>query len=145
MPTTRRIRTLDAEPEAVWRVVGDANHLPRWWPRMQRVENVTEHEFTAVYGTSKGRPVRGDYTVVAHEPPRRRRWAQRIEGSPFERFVTAFEAEVGVAPREGAPGTVVTLTVLQKLRGLSRLGGFLAKRAMRRQLDEALDRLAALL
>ena len=144
MPTTRRSRELEAAPEAVWRVAGDANHLPRWWPRVQRVENVTETEFTAVYGTSKGRPVRGDYRVVEHEPPRRRHWAQRIEGSPFERFVSAFDTVVEVEPGQGG-GSVVSLTVVQKLRGLSRLGGFLAKRAMRRQLDEALDRLGALL
>jgi carbon monoxide dehydrogenase subunit G len=142
MPTTRRTRALAAAPDAVWRVAGDANHLPRWWPRVQRVENVTEEEFTAVYGTSKGRPVRGDYRVVAHEPPRRRHWAQRIEGSPFERFVREFETIVEVEP--AGAGSEITLTVIQKLRGLSRTGGFLAKRAMRRQLDEALDRLEAL-
>lgn len=135
---------MQADPDAVWRVVGDANHLPRWWPRMQRVENVTDREFTAVYGTSKGRPVRGDYSVADHEPPHRRRWVQRIAGSPFERFVSAFETEVGVAPADGG-ASLVTLTVVQKLRGLSRLGGFLAKRAMRRQLDEALDSLEGLL
>ena len=142
MPTTRRTRALAAAPDAVWRVAGDANHLPRWWPRVQRVENVTEEEFTVVYGTSKGRPVRGDYRVVEHEPPRRRHWSQRIEGSPFERFVSAFETTVEVEPADG--GSQITLTVVQKLRGLSRTGGFLAKRAMRRQLDEALDRLEAL-
>ena len=145
MPTTRRSRALQAAPEAVWRVAGDPNHLPRWWPRVQRVENVTEGEFTAVYGTSKGRPVRGDYRVVEHEPPRRRRWAQRVEGSPFERFVRALETEVEVAPEASGTGAVVTLTVMQKLRGLSRLGGFLARRATRRQLDEALDRLEEIL
>ena len=39
----------------------------------------------------------------------------------------------------------MTLEVRQKLRGLSRFGGFLVKRATRRQLDEALDALERLL
>ena len=38
MPTTRRSRTFAAEPNRVWSIVGDAHHLPRWWPRVERVE-----------------------------------------------------------------------------------------------------------
>jgi uncharacterized protein YndB with AHSA1/START domain len=143
MPTTRRTRTVDAPPDAVWRVVGDASHLPRWWPKVQRVEQSTGPDFTAVYGTSKGRPVRADYRVLASEAPRHRRWEQVLEGSPFERFLSGFETVVDVEPAGG--GAAVTLTVVQKLRGMSRLGGFLAKRAMGRQLDEALDGLEAVL
>jgi carbon monoxide dehydrogenase subunit G len=41
----------------------------------------------------------------------------------------------------GEHGTIVTLEVRQKLRGLSRFGGFMVKRATRQQLDEALDSL----
>ena len=49
-----------------------------------------------------------------------------------------------VLETEGA-GTRVTLTGRQKLRGLSRVGGgFMLKRATRKQLDEALDALAGL-
>ena len=141
MPTTARSRTIDATPEAVWRVVGDPSHLPRWWPKVQRVEHVGADEFTTVYGTSKGRPVRADYRVTSSEPPHRRRWDQVVEGSPFERFLTAFGVAAEVEPDAG--GALVTLTVVQKLRGVSRFGGFLARRAMRRQLDEALDALEA--
>ena len=35
---------VDQQASGDWRVAGDANHLPRWWPRVQRVENVTEEE-----------------------------------------------------------------------------------------------------
>jgi len=144
MPTTRRTRTVPAAPEAVWRVVGDPNHLPRWWPKVQRVESVTGSDFTAVYGTAKGRPVRADYRVVASEAPRHRRWEQVLEGSPFERFLSGFATLADVEPASGG-GAAVTLTVEQKLRGMSRFGGFLAKRGMRRQLDQALDALEAVL
>ena len=40
VPTVRRSRTLRATPEEVWAIVGDAYHLPRWWPRVTRVEGV---------------------------------------------------------------------------------------------------------
>ncbi len=134
---------MQAAPEAVWRVVGDPSHLPRWWPKVQRVESVTGEDFTTVYGTSKGRPVRADYRIAASEAPRHRRWEQVVEGSPFERFLSAFATVADVEPDAGA--TRVTLTVEQRLRGMSRFGGFLAKRGMRRQLDQALDGLEGLL
>ena len=41
MPTARRSRTVAAPPERVWGTVGDPYHLPRWWPRVTRVEAVT--------------------------------------------------------------------------------------------------------
>ena len=140
MPTTRRSRTVPAAPDAVWRIVGDPNHQPRWWPKVQRVESVADDAFTKVFGTSKGRPVRADFTIAEVDAPRRRRWVQVVEDSPFERIMTAAE-EVAVVEPDSGGGAVVTLEMRQKLRGLSKLGGFLVRRATRRQLDEALDAL----
>jgi carbon monoxide dehydrogenase subunit G len=137
MPTTRRSRTLPVGPDAVWRVVGDPNHLPRWWPKVQRVEGVDDAGFTKVFGTSKGRPVRADFRVAEAEAPRRRRWVQLVEGSPFERILLSAE-EIAVLEPD-ADGTRVTLETRQKLRGLSKLGGFLVRRATGKQLNEALD------
>jgi uncharacterized protein YndB with AHSA1/START domain len=142
MPTTRRSRTVQAAPEAVWRVVGDPNHLPRWWPKVQRVESVDAKAFTKVFGTSKGRPVRADFRIAEVEPPRRRRWVQVVQDSPFERIMSEAEESAVVEAADG--GAVVTLAVRQRLRGLSKLGGFLVRRATRRQLDEALDALERL-
>jgi carbon monoxide dehydrogenase subunit G len=139
MPTTRRSRTLQAAPDAVWRVVADPNHLPRWWPRVQRVEAVDPGAFTKVFGTSKGRPVRADFRVEPAESTHERRWVQVVEGSPFERILLASEEVARVEPADGA--SRVTLEVRQRLRGLSKFGGFLVRRATRRQLDEALDEL----
>ena len=48
MPLTRRSRRLGARPDDVWRVVGDPQHLPRWWPRVQRVEADDGEAFTQV-------------------------------------------------------------------------------------------------
>lgn len=143
MPTTRRTRTVPPPPEEVWRVVGDPEHQARWWPKVTRVESVHQGSFTRVYATAKGKPVRADFTVTEIDAPHRRRWTQQLAGTPFERFVKSAEELVVLEPSH--QGTIVTLEVRQKLRGLSRFGGFMVKRATRRQIDEALDALESLL
>ncbi|MGH2855564.1 MAG: SRPBCC family protein, partial [Solirubrobacteraceae bacterium] len=40
MPTTQRTRTIAAPAGEVWELVSDPHHLPRWWPRVARVEGV---------------------------------------------------------------------------------------------------------
>ena len=139
MPTTRRRRTLDAPVGDVWTVVADPHHLPRWWPRAARVEDVSGERFTLVLATAKGRSVRADYRVVASEPPRRRAFAQEVEGSPFERLLRSSEVEIELTETPG--GTEVTMELAQRLRGVSQLGGFMFRGAARRTLDEALESL----
>jgi uncharacterized protein YndB with AHSA1/START domain len=139
MPTTRRRRRLDAPSQEVWAVVADPHHLPRWWPRATRVEDVTGERWTMVLATAKGRSVRADYRVVSSEPPRLRRFAQELAGSPFERLLRSSEIEIALAESDG--GTEVTMELSQKLRGASRLGGFMFRGAARRTLDEALESL----
>jgi uncharacterized protein YndB with AHSA1/START domain len=142
VPTTRRARTLAASPEALWETVGDAHHLPRWWPRVTRVESVEADRFTAALATERGRTVRADFVVVASEPPVLRVWEQQLPGTPFERVLAAARTEIRLGA-EG-DGTRVTLELRQRLRGLSQLGGFMLRRANRRVLDEALDALEGL-
>ena len=137
MPTTRRTRIVGAVPEDVWRVVSDPHHLPRWWPRVRRVESVGEDRWTKVLGTAKGKSVRADERLVDSEPSRRRTWTQDLEESPFERMFREVTTEVVLEPE--ADGTRVTLALHQRLRGINRLGGFLLRRASVRVLDEALD------
>jgi len=143
VPRARRSRRLAAPPDAVWATVADPYHLPRWWPRVSRVEGVGDTAFTEVLTTDKGRNVRADFRVLESRAPELRRWAQRVEGSPFERILEAAETEVRVEPA-GDGAAKVTLTLRQKLRGVARLGGFIGRRATARQLDEALDGLEAL-
>ena len=143
MPRVRRSRTIPATPEQLWRTVCDPHHLPRWWPRVQRVEAVDAERFTEVLGTEKGRSVRADFRVLESTAPEVRRWRQEVEGSPFERLLRSADTEVRLAP-DAAGGTRVTLTIRQRLRGIGALGGFLVRRATRRQADEALDGLARL-
>jgi uncharacterized protein YndB with AHSA1/START domain len=132
-----------ASPEAVWAVVGDPFQLPRWWPLTERVESVADDAWTSVLRSDRGRAVRADYRVEAHEPPRRRAWAQELAGTPFERVFREIRTEVSVAG-SGAD-TEVTLTVEQRARGTAKLGGMMMRRAATRRLDEALDGLEAVL
>jgi uncharacterized protein YndB with AHSA1/START domain len=138
--TAKRSRTVGAPVEAVWAVVGDPHHLPRWWPLTERVEAVDPQAWTSVLRSERGKVVRADYRVEAHEPPRHRAWSQQIEGTPFERLLREHRTEVALAPADG--GTEVTLTVTQRGRGTARLGMYMLRRAARRQLDDALDGLA---
>lgn len=145
MPTARRTRTLHAAPDSVWRIVGDPNHLSRYWPKVERVEGSDGAGFTKVFMTKSGRAVRADFAVVEVDAGgRRRRWAQLIEDTPFERVLVSSEEVARVEPADGGAARV-TLETRQKLRGLGKLGGFLAKRGAARQLDEALDGLERLL
>jgi uncharacterized protein YndB with AHSA1/START domain len=143
VPTTRRSRSLAARPEAVWKTVGDPNHLPRWWPLVSRVEDVESDAFTELLKTSRGRGIRADFRIVEREPLRVLAYEQTIPGSPFERIMRSHATRVELAPEEEG-GTLVTITRRTKLRGLSSFGGFMWRRAAVRQLDEALDALVRL-
>jgi uncharacterized protein YndB with AHSA1/START domain len=137
----RAHRVVAAEPEAVWRLVGDPNQLPRWWPRAVRVEAVTGRAFTIVMTSQRGREIRADQRVVAEDRGRRRVWALDVEGSPFAPTFVSSETTVRVAPASG--GTEVRLELRQKLRGAARLGALLVRRANARQLRAALDAVQA--
>jgi uncharacterized protein YndB with AHSA1/START domain len=137
---TRRTRTLPASPEQLWELIADPHHMPRWWPGVERMEGVEPDRFTQVFKTKRGRPVRADFRVVTSEPPTTRSWEQEVDGTPFERVLSASAIEVRLDPVPA--GTEVTISQRQKLRGYSRTGGFLVRRATASRLDEALDGLA---
>jgi uncharacterized protein YndB with AHSA1/START domain len=137
MPVTRRSRSLAADPADVWRLVADPHHLPRWWPRVTRVESVENDAFTTVMSTERGKLVRTDQRVVESRAPSLLRWRQQLVDTPFERILRA--ASTGVTVEPEADGTRVTLELEQRMRGLARFGGFMVRRAARHQLDTALD------
>ena len=143
MPTTRRHGTVAAEPAEVWRTVADPHQLPRWWPRVERVEGVDGAGFTEVLRSDRGAIVRADFRFTRREKPRAVAWAQEIEGTPFAKLLRSSDTVVAIEP-DGDGGTRVSASLDQRLQGISRLGGFLVRRAARKQLDEALRGLAAL-
>jgi uncharacterized protein YndB with AHSA1/START domain len=136
-----RRRRIAAPASALWGVIADPYHLPRWWPNTQRVENVSEgvdpgRSWTQVLETRDGRGVRADYRCIAADEGERYVFEQTVEGTPFERFVKRARTEIELAPSDGE--TDVTMALDRRLRGLSRLGAPMMRRAIRRTLDEAL-------
>lgn len=127
----------------VWKLVSDPYNLPRWWPRTARVENVDAKpggkrtQWTKVLQTSEGRSVRADFRCVSSAEGERYIWEQELAGTPFERHLNSLQVEIGM--RERDRGTEVSLTEEQKLKGMSKLGSPLMRRARAEILDEALD------
>ncbi|MCW3056315.1 MAG: Polyketide cyclase/dehydrase [Solirubrobacterales bacterium] len=140
MPTARRSRTIDASAEDLWALISDPHHLPRWWPRVTRVEDVTADAFTEVMTTSRGKVVRADFELLeADAAERTLTWSQRVAGTPFARLLSSAETEVRLAPAE-ASSTVVTIELRQALTGFfPRFGGFMVRRAAGETIDEALN------
>ena len=143
MARVTRTRTIEAPVGDVWALVSDPYNLPRWWPRTARVENVDDKaggrraRWTKVLETAEGRGVRADFRCVSSAERERYVWEQELAGTPFERHLKALRVEVGLRERDG--GTEVGLTEEQSLKGMSKLGSPLMRRARRDVLDEALD------
>jgi uncharacterized protein YndB with AHSA1/START domain len=137
MAHARSSRLIAAPPTAVWKLIEDPHHLPRWWPGVTRVEGVSDDRFTQVFISKRGRTVRMDFEVLASEAPWRRMWEQELAGTPFERVLGQSITEIVLEP-EGT-GTKVTIEQRQKLKGYSRTGSFMMKRATRDKLLEALE------
>jgi uncharacterized protein YndB with AHSA1/START domain len=143
MPKTSRSRVIAADREAVWEVVADPHHLARWWPKVSRVEDVQEStdvmgpRWTEVLKTASGKGVRAEFSCRHLREPEELSWEQKIEDSPFAKVFKSSVTTVGL--EESDAGTQVTIEIDQQLRGMSRLGGFMLKRATGDQLNEALD------
>jgi uncharacterized protein YndB with AHSA1/START domain len=143
MARVTRTREIEAPVGEVWKLVSDPYSLPRWWPRTGRVENVDQKPggkrsaWTKVLQTSEGRGVRADFRCVSSAEPQRYVWEQELEGTPFERHLKSLRVEIGLRERDG--GTKVSLTEEQTLKGMSKFGSPLMRRARRDILDEALD------
>jgi len=140
MPDASRSRTIAASAGDLWDVISDPHHLPRWWPRVSRVEDVEQDAFTEVLKTAKGKVVRADFQLVeTDEQARRVTWSQRVQGTPFARLLRSAETEVRLEV-DTAQATKVTIELRQVLNGgFPRFGGYMVIRAARATIDEALD------
>jgi uncharacterized protein YndB with AHSA1/START domain len=143
VPRVTRKRTIGAPVEEVWKLVSDPYSLPRWWPRVGRVENVEQKsagrrsQWTKVLETSEGRGVRADYRCLSSAENERYVWEQELEGTPFARHLRASRIEIGLRRRDAE--TQVNLTSIQTLRGMSRLGSVMMRRGQGAILDDALN------
>ncbi len=139
MLTVQRSRTIAASPEDLWEVLGDPHHLPRWWPRVSRVEAVTHTDtgdlnaFTEVLTGPSGKIVRADFKLLEHVDRQRIVWSQQVENTPFARVLRSAETEITLAGsfggqaadglaeghREHPSPTEVTIELRQELQGFS--------------------------
>jgi uncharacterized protein YndB with AHSA1/START domain len=149
LPKATKKRVIEAPIAAVWELVSDPYHLPRWWPRTIRVENVRKVKggrrtlWTSVLETKSGRGIRADYRVTSSAVNDRYVFEQELEDSPFEKVLSSSVTEIGLEPRNGS--TEIQITNRQRLRGLSRLGSPMMGRAQRQILSGALDGIEQLL
>jgi uncharacterized protein YndB with AHSA1/START domain len=135
--TVTRSRTVAAAPDVVWTLVRDPRALPRWWPRIERVEGVRADAWTTVLRSKRWRVVRADWRLDGQDKARRRTWSQRVEGTPFERVLAERRLEARLEPAaDGA--TRVTLELRQRGLRWARVGSPLLRGAARRELDGAL-------
>jgi uncharacterized protein YndB with AHSA1/START domain len=150
VPSASATRTIAMPLAELWELIADPHHLPRWWPRVERVEDVDGGAFTEVMRTSKGKLVRADFRVLqSDEPGHSLTWEQQLEGTPFARLLSDARTRVTLAPLQApaggstaplAAGTRVTIELHQRLAGFfPRFGGFMVSRAAARTLEEALD------
>lgn len=153
MPNARRSRTIAAPVDDLWALICDPHHLPRWWPRVERVEDVEDDAFTEVMKTRKGKLVRADYAITERDEDNHTvTWAQQVQGTPFARVLSSAETQLWLAP--AARASEVTIELRQTMVGYSgyseygggifmgmapRLGSVMVRRAAAATLDEALD------
>jgi uncharacterized protein YndB with AHSA1/START domain len=102
VPTARASRTIAAPVQELWELIVDPHHLPRWWPRVTRVEGVAEDAFTEVMSTKQGKIVRADFDVRRDEAARTVTWVQRIAGTPFASVLRSAETQLRLAPAASA-------------------------------------------
>jgi uncharacterized protein YndB with AHSA1/START domain len=139
VPTSSRSRTIAAPIEELWDVISDPHHLPRWWPRVNRVEDVENDRFTEVMTTAKGKVVRADFRILAADQSARSlTWEQLVEGTPFGHVLKAAQTEVRLTAVESA--TAVTIELRQTLNGVfTRFGGYMVRRAANGTVQGALE------
>jgi uncharacterized protein YndB with AHSA1/START domain len=141
VPVVKRHHGFDAPLERVWKVVSDPYSLPRWWPRVQRVEEVSDEGWTMVLLSDRGKPIRADYSLRRAEPMELLEWQQELEETPFERMLSRAELVIELGRDEDTGVTGVSLRSTERLRGLARLGSPMVRRATRKRLNQALEQL----
>ena len=140
MPVVNQVADIEAPLERVWHVVSDPHSLPRWWPRVERVEEVSGDAWTMVLMSDRGKPIRADYTLKLTRPMEVLEWEQELAETPFERMLSFAGLTITVGDAKGGI-TTVSLRSTERLRGLARLGAPMVRRATRKRLDAALTRL----
>lgn len=154
MPTVSQTRMVAMEPGQLWQLVCDPWQLPRWWPRVERVEGVEGGRFTELLRSPGGKLLRADFDVIVQDAAERRiGWSQRVAGTPFAHVFSAVEVQLEVRSPPGVnarPAAEVTVTLAQRptkalwTGALGRLAHPIIARAATKTVREALDGLQRL-
>ena len=92
--------------------------------------------WTQVLETRDGRGIRADYRCVTAARDQRYAFEQLLDGTPFEGILRSARTEIRLEPADAE--TEVTVVSEQRLKGLSRLGSLMMRRATGRTLNDAL-------
>jgi hypothetical protein len=111
---------------------------------VQRVEEVSDSGWTMVLVSDRGKPIRADYALADSRPMQLLEWRQELTETPFERMLSQSRIVIELGQDEGPESTAVVLRSTERLRGLARLGSPMVRRATRKRLNQALERLGEL-
>ena len=92
-------------------MVSDPYALPRWWPRVTRVEEVSDRGWTMVLVSDRGKPIRADYTLAEARPMELLEWQQELDETPFERMLSARASSSSSQHDDDADTTAVVAAV----------------------------------
>lgn len=137
MPRNTVTRNLTADPDTLWKLVGDPSKLPRWWPKVERVDRRDPERFTKWVVSPRGRAVEMHYSLEEAGPGRRTVWRQDLDAGPFARSLRSASEEIRV--EQSGDGSRLSLSLERRLRGSARLGAWFVWRGQRRELREAMD------
>ena len=141
MPRTLEHKQLSAPAREVWVMVSDPYRMPEWWPRVERVEGVSDGQFTQIMRSKSGRIVRGDFRILISDASAMTlEIEQLIEGTPFASVLSRSTARVAIEGDHERCEVAVELDQ-EPASGLARIGSLFISRAARSTAREALDSL----
>ena len=135
-----RAPCVGAPPEAVWRLVGDPYHLPRWWPRVAARRGRDDARLDDGVHDRRGAPGAG--RLPRSRSPSRRgaaRWRRSSRARRSSGCCPRRRREVALARRRGRRRREVTL----ELRSSGRAAGRASRRFLLRARDAAAARRGA--
>jgi uncharacterized protein YndB with AHSA1/START domain len=142
LPRVSRKVELPVGIGSVWEFVSNPGNLPRWWPRVVRVEGVVGRSGTATLSwtslleADSGRRVRLDFEATNCDPPVQFSWCQELTGTQFEKHLRRQEYSIRL---EGSQDrTVLELVAETDLKGSAKLATLNLRKSQGQVLDRAL-------
>lgn len=129
--------------EEVFAYVTEVRNLPAWWPRVLRVEGVSDTPmveggiWTKVLEAGSGRRLRLDYTCVEMGAPSLIAWTHELRDTGLENHLRSQSTRIELTGIEG--GTEVRITADADLKGTAKLVSPAMKKEQRRMVEGAIS------